>query len=375
MPGMLRQKLPKKALSSKALGSNKAGATSAGRGQPKPKMSNPRTQPGAAGRKKDRLVALPGSDETHDMRAHSVERERIFFEDGTEIAAPEMRGRVMVYCTAEEFDMKELQKRHREIYNASTLTVYPELLHGGLSAERVGGAVADVFYFDYGVVVFWGLVHEEEMEILDRVVRPNSIDPLLSKDIEVDEFEYVYSVTERPKVQNDVITLSVSMAGDATVKISIAHALAQSLKLCIYEKRVSLMASESKHLPETLAESGSVGISSLEIHKLIGELFIHRSAVNLLSTVLDTPEFFWDVPDALQGLYRKVCEYLELDTRVEILNARCQVLGDLLQILRDQQNFAHGSRLEWIVIWLIVIECFVGLLEVASMLGWIDSAG
>ena len=41
-----------------------------------------------------------------------------------------------------------------------------------------------------------------------------------------------------------------------------------------------------------------------DINKLIGEVFIHRSAVNLLSTVLDTPEFFWSAPDTLQSLYR-----------------------------------------------------------------------
>jgi uncharacterized Rmd1/YagE family protein len=44
--------------------------------------------------------------------------------------------------------------------------------------------------------------------------------------------------------------------------------------------------------------------------------------VNLLSSVLDVPNFFWDSPDSLQVLYKKVCDYLELNTRVQVLNTR-----------------------------------------------------
>lgn len=35
------------------------------------------------------------------------------------------------------------------------------------------------------------------------------------------------------------------------------------------------------------------------------------------------------------------------------------------------QNAHHAGRLEWIVIWLIVIEVLVGLLEVAGLFGFI----
>lgn len=37
-----------------------------------------------------------------------------------------------------------------------------------------------------------------------------------------------------------------------------------------------------------------------EIAQRIGQVFLQRSAVNLLSSVLDTPEFFWSAPDQLQ---------------------------------------------------------------------------
>ncbi len=55
------------------------------------------------------------------------------------------------------------------------------------------------------------------------------------------------------------------------------------------------------------------------------QVFIQKAAVNLLSSVLDTPEFFWRAPDSFQALYERICEYLELEERVEVLNARFSV--------------------------------------------------
>lgn len=42
---------------------------------------------------------------------------------------------------------------------------------------------------------------------------------------------------------------------------------------------------------------------------------------------------------------------------------------EMLDMLRDQTNNAHGQRLEWIVIWLIVVEVVIGLFECMSILG------
>ena len=73
------------------------------------------------------------------------------------------------------------------------------------------------------------------------------------------------------------------------------------------------------------ANVGKVAVSRKEIAMLIGKVYLQRASVNLLSTVLDTPEYFWSAPDSQQSLYKRVCEYLELDQRVEVLNNRFQV--------------------------------------------------
>jgi len=137
-----------------------------------------------------------------------------------------------------------------------------------------------------------------------------------------------------------------------------------------FEARVLDIISNTKNLPEHLANTGEILLSKKQIAQLIGTVFIEKSRVNLLSTVLDTPEFFWDAPDSMQTLYERVCEYMELEERVRVLNNRYQVLTEMLDVLRDHQNNSHSAALEWIVIWLIVVCLFVGLFECTALVGW-----
>jgi uncharacterized Rmd1/YagE family protein len=73
--------------------------------------------------------------------------------------------------------------------------------------------------------------------------------------------------------------------------------------------------------------TGRIDMSRNEISKLIGVVFLEKCAVNLLSTVLDTPEFFWDAPDSLQGLYDALCEYLEMEDRVQVRFTRACLIA------------------------------------------------
>ncbi len=103
-----------------------------------------------------------------------------------------------------------------------------------------------------------------------------------------------HSISPPPKkkTQNDVITLNKRFALDHQVKLAISHALAQSSKLAVYEQRLQGIVHSTAHLPEQLASTGKVGISSKQIARLIGQVFLQRSAVNLLSSIMDTPDFF-----------------------------------------------------------------------------------
>jgi len=74
----------------------------------------------------------------------------------------------------------------------------------------------------------------------------------------------------------------------------------------------------------------------------IGELFILRINIHLQGSVLDAPELMWAEPQ-LDPVYQAVRSYLEMDQRVELMQERVSVVGDLLAVLKDQLSHTHGT--------------------------------
>jgi uncharacterized Rmd1/YagE family protein len=81
--------------------------------------------------------------------------------------------------------------------------------------------------------------------------------------------DYTYGDTSR--IANDAVTLSSNRAAE---KLAIAFAMAQSAKLDVFEERVEETIQETKHVPQSLATTGSIRYSLSDISKLIGQLFI-----------------------------------------------------------------------------------------------------
>lgn len=50
----------------------------------------------------------------------------------------------------------------------------------------------------------------------------------------------------------------------------------------------------------------------------------------------------WAEPQ-LEPVYQAVRSYLEMDQRVELMQERVSVVGDLLAVLKDQLSHTHGK--------------------------------
>jgi len=349
------------------------------------RQQNTITGPGlSAGRQKDKLVPLPGDDEASQEESVQGGNDRHYYRAPTlfedlpievGMAGPppptyfSARGRITFYCVAESFDRKKLEELLRLTYPAGTVLSYPDVFFVEYIKGEGSNPGADVFFFDYGVVACWGMTKSQEMTLVKGIARQAQCQPLPDSEVEVDEFQYNFTTTEKPHVQNDTVTLARRYVLDHKMKLAVSYALAQSTKLSVYEKGIMDVVEETKNLPEALAETGEVKIHGKDIAKLIGKVFLQKSAVNLLSNVLDTPEFFWHRADIYQSLYNRISEYLELESRVELLNSRFNVLQEMLDMLRQHHANCHGVRLEWIVIWLIVVEVVVGLFELLGLFG------
>ncbi|KAI1485011.1 hypothetical protein F5X96DRAFT_376562, partial [Biscogniauxia mediterranea] len=85
----------------------------------------------------------------------------------------------------------------------------------------------EVFLFDYGVVVIWGMSPAHEQRFLKDIAK-FEIEKLDPDDVETECFNFYYTRDYQPRIYNDFITLRDK--GNYMTKLAISHALAQSVK-------------------------------------------------------------------------------------------------------------------------------------------------
>lgn len=202
----------------------------------------------------------------------------------------------------------------------------------------------EIFLFDYGTVVIWGMTPAQESRFLADVSKfATSI--LSPEDTQVENFNFYYARDYQARIYNDFISLREPR--NHMIKLAISHALSQSVKTSLFEDLVSETISKTAPLPAQIAKTGSVNMTRRQINMQIGELFILRINIHLQGSVLDSPELFWAEPQ-LEPVYQAVRSYLEMDQRVGLLTERLDVIADLLAVLKDQLTHRHGEYLEWI---------------------------
>ena len=211
------------------------------------------------------------------------------------------------------------------------------------------------FVFPYGVLVIWGT---GELAPFEALIKKAIKKKFKSKDRVIDEFE-VEQDGHTKLIHEDTFYLS---SNDQEVLLSISHGIAQSLRLSYLEDDVLRLMDFNKQIPLDLAETGRIKKSKKEIAKLQGELYLKKSKMIFEYSILDKPEFFWVYPE-YDDFYTKTIEYLELNQRIEILSKKFSTIDEILNILSGELNHRDSSRLEVIIILLILIEVIIFFLQ------------
>ncbi len=256
------------------------------------------------------------------------------------------KNRAIAYCTATAFRTKEIVEAFKR---EQSVSLFRDVVHVDFSDDR---RFKNAFFFPYGIVVFWGFTADEESKILNQI-----------KDFEEGSYDTIekeimaFSFGERQAIIEEEIILP----GDELIyRLAISHGLAQSVKLASFESIIQKLISNTRHIPEQLAAQGKIPLSKKEIRKKMGELFIERSSINLHLDILDVPEYFWEHSE-VEPLYRMIANHLDVGPRLQILNQRLDIVHDLFEMLGNELNHQHSSKLEWIIIWLIVMEVVISL--------------
>jgi len=104
--------------------------------------------------------------------------------------------------------------------------------------ERLLMATQDIFYFDYGCVIFWGLTPAEERAAIDELAG-FTIDAVSGNELDnsYDSMEFVFDRKANPQrpIKFDRMRLRTLQVEE---KLALSYAMAQSSKLFVFESKV-----------------------------------------------------------------------------------------------------------------------------------------
>ncbi|KAK5956590.1 sporulation protein rmd1 [Knufia fluminis] len=273
---------------------------------------------------------LPGerrfSDSAVEVEEHSKERREDLLDLQNEIGLPAAEPHDLSENAIQDPSLEDLVRPASRSQEDLTLHREQDELHVALASNpdiNTEVETPEVFVFDYGTVVIWGMTPEQEKRFLNDISK-FSQSPLPTDSLQTEDFNFYYTKEYQARIYNDFISLRDPK--NHMIKIAISHALSQSVKTSLFEDLVSETIETTSPLPAVIAQTGSINLTRRQLNMQIGELFILRINIHLQGSVLDSPELMWAEPH-LEPVYAAVRSYLEIGQRVTLLTERLDVIS------------------------------------------------
>ncbi|KAH8306867.1 hypothetical protein KR018_009934 [Drosophila ironensis] len=323
------------------------------------------------------------------IRTRIIRKKRLAIDELSALGFLNTRG----YTTAEEYNLEDLQiaLRQQNLYetkrffstSTDNLDVEQNVLYVA-AKYPTGQQPREIFFFREGSVVFWNCSDIETSNVLSFLrsfERESYVSALVHGESEVMPYTYIpstavdvegdlvaesseFNVASRAFFQNGKFFVTAD-TDSFLYKYTFSNAMAQSIKLGIWEATLDRYIGSIEHLTEDLKRGRRLKISRAAMLRKTGELFALRHVINLSSDLLDAPDFYWD-REELEGLYLQVCSYFSISRRTKVMNEKINHCVELAELVSHNLNDAHHIRLEWMIIILIMVEVGFEVLHFAS---------
>ncbi|KAH8400573.1 hypothetical protein KR222_007114, partial [Zaprionus bogoriensis] len=328
------------------------------------------------------VKSLPQVDEPLETalspsRTRALRKKRLALDELSALGFLSTRG----YTTADEYNLEELHAALKQqnlyetkrFFSTDNLGVEQNVLF--VTAKYpTGEQPREIFFFREGSVVFWNCNDIETNNVLNFLrsfERESYVSALVHGESEAMPYTYISSTTV--DVEGDLVAecsdLNVASraffqngkfyvtpdSDNFLYKYTFSNAMAQSIKLGMWEATLDRYIDSMEYLTEDLKRGRRLRISRAAMLRKTGELFALRHSINLSSDLLDAPDFYWD-REELEGLYLQVCSYFSLSRRTKVMNEKINHCVELAELVSHNLNDAHHIRLEWMIILLIMVE-------------------
>lgn len=299
---------------------------------------------------------VPGNISTLQIKKR-LSRSRTVIED--KVSKPNTWN-VKALTTAEEYNLETLAYGllDQQLYIPSKISTstnsLPDVIHA-VAKYEVEHEPREIFFFREGSIVMWNISDLESgnlLQFLRRYEHNRYLEELIHSESEL--MNYTYADPGKKSRLKDGDIILAQEAGNLD-KYTFSNAMAQSVKLGIWEAALNSYVDSIEFVTEDLKTGKKLRLTQQEVLRKQGELFALRHRINLSSDLLDTPDFYWERDD-LENLYQQICGYFSITKRTRVMNERLNHCVELVSILSSHLSDRHHVRLEWMIIILIMVE-------------------
>ncbi|AXO81253.1 RMD1 family protein [Olleya aquimaris] len=209
---------------------------------------------------------------------------------------------------------------------------------------------AFVYIFQYGIVSFFNMTEQSIKKALDRI-KPfsnNYLSEKLSEEVNV--------IIKPNSLKVDYNHIQLPELNDETIRLVMLN-VSQSVALDRYsEITYDLLEQTNKHTLY-LEQKGKLDISGNKLKRFIGKTLNIKNRISENLYIFDSPNITWE-NQQLNQLNQDLKAIFDLKDRYRLIRDRIEIIKENLELFKDIMDHKESSKLEWIIIILIVIEVF-----------------
>lgn len=204
-----------------------------------------------------------------------------------------------------------------------------------------------VYIFQYGMISFFNMTKKSINEFI-REVKPycsNFLKEKLSEEVKV-------IVSNRTKVEFNHIELSD--LEPEKIRLVMLNT-SQSVALNRYSDITESLIIETNEHTKYLEKVGKLNISGVKLKRFIGKVLNIKNRISENLYIFDAPEITLE-DEKLNKLNMELKIIFDLEDRYHLIEHRLDIIKENLELFKDILEHKESSKLEWIIIVLILVE-------------------
>lgn len=205
------------------------------------------------------------------------------------------------------------------------------------------------FIINYGAVVFFNQPQQKIEKVLKLLVEHFGI---TSSDLLSDDFEIIANPDAHVDIEFGHLTLrTVDLEA---VKIIMLN-MAQSIALNYYDQVSQQLITQVRMFTTQMETKGKLSINKKNILKFIGRTLNTQNRIAENLYIFDSPPITWE-NEYYNRINKTLAGHFELNARYRSIESNFKIIEANLHAFLEVNNHHESSRLEWIIIILILVE-------------------